>query len=81
MASVIPIRPPFFGRLSGVVLYDVERGSRAWANGLRRGDIITSINNRPVKNLEQFVEVVNRDRDPLLFRVRRGNSVASMVIK
>ncbi len=50
----------------------VERDSRAWANGLRPGDIITSVNQRAVSELKDFYEIVNREESALLLHVLRG---------
>lgn len=69
-----------FGQVDGVRVVDVERNSRAWANGLRPGDIVTSVNRQPVRNLEEFMTAVNVPGQ-MLFQVRRGNIAAFIVIK
>ncbi|MGH8604815.1 MAG: PDZ domain-containing protein, partial [Gammaproteobacteria bacterium] len=59
----------------------VERGSRAWTNGLRPGDIIMSVNQRPVSNLKEFLALVKTEDSALLLHVLRGNIAAFMVAK
>ena len=36
----------------------VRAGSKAWEAGLRQGDIITSVNQRPVADLDEFAAQV-----------------------
>ena len=78
----IPENAPAYGRIKGVVLYEVEQGSPLWAAGLRDGDIITSVNRTAVDDLSGFLQIVNTAGEGrMLFRVRRGNQAAYIVIK
>lgn len=72
---------PYYGRIAGVLVMEVERGSVGWRSGLRRGDIITSVNHIVIKDLEQFLQAVERKKDSLLFRIIRGNTAAFLVLK
>ena len=72
---------PYFGKVDGVVIVDIERGCLAWRSGLRRGDIITTVDHEPVKDLQTFLKIVNGIKSSLLFRVIRGNAAAFLVIK
>ena len=76
----IPEESPAYGRLRGVMLYEVERGSRVWDAGLRQGDIITSVNRQPVRELNEFLQMVTKLKGQLLLRVRRGDRAAYMVV-
>ncbi|MGH8609443.1 MAG: DegQ family serine endoprotease [Gammaproteobacteria bacterium] len=77
----IPRDAPAYGEVQGVLVREVERGSRAWLNGLRPGDIIMSVNQRPVSHPKNFLELVNKEESALLLHVLRGNSAAYMVAK
>ncbi len=78
----IPENSPAYGRIKGVVLYEVEQGSPLWAAGLRDGDLITSVNRKAVDDLTGFLQIVNTTGEGrMLFRVRRGNQAAYIVIK
>ncbi len=78
----IPKNSPVFGRLKGVVLFEVEQSSPLWVAGLRDGDIITSVNRTVIEDLDGFLQVVNSaNNERMLFRVRRGNQAAYIVIK
>ncbi|MGR9092072.1 MAG: DegQ family serine endoprotease [Gammaproteobacteria bacterium] len=77
----IPEQSPAFGRIRGVMVFEVEQGSRVAAAGLREGDIISSVNRAPTRNLQEFLQVVNQVKGQMLLRVQRGNHAAFMVIK
>lgn len=72
---------PGYGQLFGVMVYEISKRSRAFAAGLRVGDIITGVNRQPVEDLNAFVEIVSRLPGQLLLRVQRGNQGAFLVIK
>ncbi|MBI4165603.1 MAG: Do family serine endopeptidase [Acidobacteria bacterium] len=75
-----------FGADHGVVVNSVEAGSPAEKAGLKRGDVITSVNGRPIKEGDQLVGIVSeteigkklkvevlRDRKPMSFDVEVGD--------
>lgn len=78
----IPENSPAYGRIKGVMLFEIEQGSPLWAAGLRDGDIITSVNRSLTVDLTSFLQIVNTTSEGrMLFRVRRGNHAAYIVIK
>ena len=77
----IPKDSPVYGSVQGVLVTDVERGSRAWRNGLRPGDIVFSVNRVPFNGLDAFLRLVNGNDRQLVLGVRRGNAAAFMVVK
>ena len=72
---------PYHGKINGVIITEIQRGSRAWSAGLRKGDIITSVNHKPVADLQVFLQLVDNNENTLLFRVIRGDAAAFLVIK
>ena len=70
-----------FGRVEGIAVVDVERGSPAWQIGLRKRDVIVSVNRRPVHDLEDFKAAVQASENALLLNVRRGNAQVFIVIR
>lgn len=72
---------PLHGTVEGVIILNVQRGSRPWRSGLRAGDIITSVNKNPVANLQQFLKLAESEQGTLLMRIVRGNTAAFVVIK
>jgi Do/DeqQ family serine protease len=77
--SELDERSPLFGRVEGVLVEDVERGSPA-ARNLRPGDVITSVNRQPVTNLRELSEAVS-DADALVLNLRRGDSSMFVLIR
>jgi len=71
----------YYGKVKGVYVVDVLRGSPAWRSGLRKGDVITSVNRQTVKDVAIFLKFVNGKDEPLLLRILRGNAAAFIVIK
>ena len=61
-----------YGRIEGVIIADVEAGSPAASTGLRRGDIITSANRKPIKNINELQTAIAKNKS-LLINIRRGN--------
>ncbi len=61
---------------NGVVVTAVSRGSNAYRQGLRKGDVITSVSRTPVENISEFKEeiakVADSDNNVVLLRVLRG---------
>ncbi len=72
---------PYYGRLSGVIVEEVERGNYAWRSGLRSGDIITSVNHIVIHDMQEFLMVAEKQQEYLLLRIVRGNTAAFLVIK
>ncbi|MHB8092197.1 MAG: DegQ family serine endoprotease [Syntrophales bacterium] len=61
---------------AGVVVTDIESGSPAEDAGIQTGDVIESVNRKPVKNVSEFVKEVEKVKkgDGLLLLVQRGQS-------
>lgn len=70
-----------YANVAGVQVLNVERGSIAWRNGLRSGDIITSVNKKDVGSVREFLAAVDKVSAPLLLRIIRGNTAAFLVLK
>lgn len=81
--TVGDIKPdhPLYGKMEGVVIAGVQRGSPAWRSGMREGDVITSVNNAPINNLQDFLTAVDKREGSLVLRIVRGNAAAFIVIK
>ncbi len=72
---------PYFNRVEGVVVAEIDQGSLGWQSGLRKADIISSVNRIPVTNAKDFTNIVNDIKGSLLLRVVRGRSVAFLVLR
>lgn len=64
----------------GIVIMDIERGSRAQRYGFKRGDVITALSNRPMNTMSEFESAL--DRSPSLWRVeiiRNGRRIRQVL--
>jgi serine protease Do len=61
---------------TGVVVTRVEPGSPAADAGIQTGDVIHEVNRKPVKNVEDFVQKVEKAKgqDNILFFLQRGQN-------
>lgn len=64
----------------GVVVTDVDVASAAYDAGLRRGDVIQSVNRRPVTSVREFETAVGRGQTVLLL-VNRGGATRFVAIE
>ena len=68
---------------SGVKITDVEEGSPADKAGLKKDDIITSLNGEKVSNVDEVMDKVNDSEDTQTFNIKalRNNSEMSFEVK
>ena len=64
-----------------VVVVEVEPGSPAWQAGLRKDDIIVSVNRLRVTNVEEMREAVRRNQKALLLNIQRAGGALFLVIR
>ena len=78
-----PIRDehPLAGRVEGIEVLDVERGSPAWSTGIRAGDIIVAVNRQPVETVAEISAALARNPSSLRLDIRRGNGTLILVIQ
>jgi len=76
--------------LSGVTLSDaqdvieimnVDKRSVAWRAGLRKGDFVISLNDRPVKRLADFQHRLSLQSPPYIIGLRRENEIFSLIFQ
>jgi serine protease Do len=81
-----PVKLRMFGADHGVVVENVEAGGPADHAGIKRGDVITAVNGRPIRNGDELVDVVSdtevgrtlkiellRDKKPISAEVEVGD--------
>jgi Do/DeqQ family serine protease len=73
--------PDDAGRGAGILVSIVERDSRAYAYGLRPGDILVGANRRSVQNLVELREAVGLSNQQLLLRVYRNGAYRVLAIR
>ena len=73
LLSNLPVQ--YKDRFQGVLIEEIERGSKPWKLGLRAGDLITSVNKTEINSLKQLTQSVERSRKtPLLNIYRNGRN-------
>ncbi|MDH5182965.1 MAG: DegQ family serine endoprotease [Gammaproteobacteria bacterium] len=70
---------PYYGHIEGLVILSVAPGSPAAGVGLRKGDVITSVNKQAVKEVADIKAAIKRSKR-LLLNVRRGNGAFFVII-
>ncbi|SFF48331.1 serine protease Do [Fontimonas thermophila] len=65
---------------AGIVVQSVQPGSPAMRSGLRQGDIILSVNRKPVATLEEF-RALTKSKGQLLLHVRRGQGAMFLLLQ
>ena len=59
----------------------VDQGSPAWEASLRRGDIILSVNRRPVKSMDDLRKALSHADKQILLNVQRGKTALFILIQ
>ena len=74
--SPIPPDNKNYGKVNGLFVANVDTGSDADEAGVQQGDIITSVDNKPINSPQTLAKVVQAENPvkPSLLQVRRGNS-------
>ena len=66
--------------MDGVEVIDVQPQSKAWAAGLRPGDVVTEVNRDSIGNPDQFVDAIDDADGRVLLHVRRGDAAFYVLI-
>ena len=65
----------------GTLVTEVERGSVAWKQGLRAGDIIVEVNRRSIGDLREFKQNLKLNSREILLRVYRSGRYGSVWLR
>ncbi len=69
------------GEHTGVRVTDVRPGSPAWNAGLRKDDLVVSVNRRTVRDLEEMRAALELSTNGILINLRRGQSALFLAIR
>ncbi len=67
--------------LHGVVVTAVKENTLAERLGLQNGDIIASLNRRPIESVTQLADTLGGDSGPWTFGIRRGGQLFSVTVR
>ncbi|WP_372795722.1 DegQ family serine endoprotease [Pontiella sp.] len=80
MESDVARRMGFEG-IEGVIITEVEQGSAAWDAGLQPGQVITSVNRRPVDSIKSFRKALSESHgERVLFLITDGRISRFIVV-
>ncbi|MBV9576853.1 MAG: Do family serine endopeptidase [Gammaproteobacteria bacterium] len=71
---------PIHGNVQGVLVVSVEADSKSWESDLRPGDVITSVNQQKINNIDELKANVAKADKTLLLNILRGASAIFIVI-
>lgn len=71
---------PIHGNVQGVLVVTVEEDSNAWHADLRPGDVITSVNQLKIKNIDELKAATAKANKVLLLNILRGAGAVFLVI-
>jgi S1-C subfamily serine protease len=72
---------PLAGRADGALVAEIEQGSPAWQAGLRQGDVITGVNRRRVRSVQELEAALQGQGQALALYVRRGEANLFIVVR
>lgn len=72
---------PLAGEVKGVEIVAVAQGSPAWSAGLRKGDVIVSVNQQPVESPDDVGDALKSSRNGILLNIRRGDGALFITIE
>ena len=70
-----------YGIIEGLIVSSINKNSIAFRNGIRKNDIILSINNIAVKSIKDVHELSRKNKDQIVLNVRRGNRSAFILLR
>ena len=65
----------------GVLITDIKSDSYAWASGFRAGDILTSANRSPVRDINDLVRELRRSREDAVIGVYRSGARGTITLR
>jgi serine protease Do/serine protease DegQ len=82
-ARVANIGPgmPLHGQIEAVVVTAAERGSPAFQNGLRRGDVIVAVGRARVRTVDELITALRNAEPPIRLALVRGDSRLGLIIR
>lgn len=69
------------GRPEAIVVVEVARGSPAWNNGLRKGDVIVGVNRRKIREVSELIAAFKSSERPLVLNIVRGDFGISLIFR
>ncbi len=72
---------PQYNSVEGVLVLKVAPDSPAWNAGLRKGDVIRSVNRQPVRSVAELEAAVKKSSDGLLLNIQRDGGALFLLLQ
>ncbi len=69
------------GSVSYLQVVEVEPDSNAWQAGIRKGDILYSINKQRIRNHDEALEILGRNQEGIILNIQRGGRELYLLLK
>src|SRR5690606_7074162 len=79
--GVVSNDDPNYSGQTGVLVTAVEQNSRAAANGLRAGDLITAVNRRPVSSVDELQAQLGQGQRTVALNILRENQSLFLIVR
>jgi len=79
--SINDMRDRLSKQTAGILIRHVEPGSAAWHVGLRKGDVLASVNRRPVRDFTELRQAITASRRSLLLNIFRDDGALFLLIE
>jgi Do/DeqQ family serine protease len=70
-----------YGLVTYLQVLEIEKDSPAWRAGIRKGDVLYSINKQLVPTFEQALGIISNNQGGMILNISRGNRALYLVIK
>ena len=68
-------------RMVGIEVIDIEKDSAAWRTGLRKNDVIMSVNRIRVRNFSELKQAIQSSRRGMLINILRGDGGLFLLVQ
>ena len=68
-------------RVEGIQVVNIQKGSASWQAGLRKDDIILSVNRILVRNFEELKVAISSNKRSLLMNIKRGDGGLFLLVQ
>jgi len=69
------------GQVSYLQVVEVEPESNAWQAGIRKGDILYSINKQRIRNHDEALEILGRKQEDIILNIQRDGRELYLLLK
>jgi len=69
------------GGKDGIYVAEVERGSKAYRAGLRKGDVIREVNRTKISSISDFEDAIEDKNGPMALTVEKNGNTQFLAVR